>query len=166
MASYLDKTGLTTLWGKVKSYATNNFLSLGGGTLSGGLAATALQMNDAWPTIKWATAEGLVFALMQANPNTNGIGIHLKNGASTIWDANECYVLPEPDLNRTTSATYNILTSKNTITIAQGGTGSTTAAGARSALGITPANIGAAPIVHTHEGIYHEGGGSLTVSMN
>jgi hypothetical protein len=38
-----------------------------------------------------------------------------------------------------------MLTSKNAVTVAQGGTGATTASGARTALGITPANIGALP---------------------
>lgn len=37
-----------------------------------------------------------------------------------------------------------------TLSIARGGTGSSTAAGARTSLGITPANIGAATTSHTH----------------
>lgn len=37
--------------------------------------------------------------------------------------------------------------------ISKGGTGATTAAGARSALGITPGSIGAAPSAHSHSGI-------------
>ncbi|WP_133163819.1 hypothetical protein [Cryobacterium zongtaii] len=37
--------------------------------------------------------------------------------------------------------------------ISKGGTGATTAAGARSALGITPGNIGASPSGHSHSGI-------------
>ena len=41
---------------------------------------------------------------------------------------------------------YKILTTKSAVTIAQGGTGATTAAAARTALGITPENIGALPI--------------------
>lgn len=40
------------------------------------------------------------------------------------------------------------------INIAQGGTGATTAAAARTALGITPANIGAAASSHNHDSTY------------
>ena len=43
---------------------------------------------------------------------------------------------------------YDFLTTKAAVTIAQGGTGATTAAKARENLGITPANIGAAPTSH------------------
>ena len=44
-----------------------------------------------------------------------------------------------------------------TLPIAQGGTGSTTAANARTNLGITPANIGAATSSHTHGDITNAG---------
>lgn len=45
-----------------------------------------------------------------------------------------------------------------TVPIAKGGTGATTAAAARSALGITPANIGAAASSHTHSYLPLSGG--------
>lgn len=48
----------------------------------------------------------------------------------------ESYNLPTCTWGRTSNAIFNILTTKNTVTIAQGGTGSTTAAGARTNLGI------------------------------
>ena len=46
----------------------------------------------------------------------------------------ESYYLPTVNTGRTTSAAYNILTTKNLITVAQGGTGASTAAGARANL--------------------------------
>lgn len=44
----------------------------------------------------------------------------------------------------------NVIPKFGTLPVAQGGTGSTTASGARTNLGITPANIGAATSGHTH----------------
>ena len=57
----------------------------------------------------------------------------------------ERYLLPTVATGLTGDVWYSILTSKNAVTIAQGGTGATTAAAARTALDITPANIGALP---------------------
>lgn len=48
----------------------------------------------------------------------------------------ERYFLPTPDADRTSHADYGILTSKEAVTIARGGTGATTAAAARSNLGL------------------------------
>lgn len=52
--------------------------------------------------------------------------------------------------------TYNGSAAVNvgTIGIAYGGTGATTAAAARTSLGITPANIGAATASHNHDSVY------------
>ena len=52
----------------------------------------------------------------------------------TTSGVRECYLLPTP--NATTASFYDILTSKNAVTVAQGGTGATTAAGARTNLGL------------------------------
>lgn len=52
--------------------------------------------------------------------------------ALTSW---EDYWLPDCDADRTSNKTYNILTTKNAVTVAQGGTGATTAAQARTNLG-------------------------------
>ena len=48
----------------------------------------------------------------------------------------ESYYLPNVTSGRTANADYNILTSKNAVTVAQGGTGATTAAGARANLAV------------------------------
>lgn len=65
------------------------------------------------------------------------------NTSATDHDNREYYYLPTPDTNRTTTKGFAILTTKNLVTIAQGGTGADTAAAARTNLGITPVNIGA-----------------------
>jgi len=60
------------------------------------------------------------------------------------------FSLPNPDADMTADVHYQILTSKSPVTIEQGGTGATDASTARTKLGITPANIGAATSGHTH----------------
>lgn len=50
-----------------------------------------------------------------------------------------------------------------TLPVAGGGTGATTAEGARTNLGVTPANIGAAPASHTHD-MSHFNSGTLAVT--
>ena len=52
----------------------------------------------------------------------------------TTSGVRECYLLPTPDA--TSTSFYDILTSKNAVAVAQGGTGATTAAGARTNLGL------------------------------
>ena len=56
-----------------------------------------------------------------------------RNGSIRVWDI----VLGK--------FVATMLDTRNAVTIAQGGTGATTAAAARTALGVTPANIGARP---------------------
>ena len=49
----------------------------------------------------------------------------------------EFFAFPSPTAGRTSDAYYNVLTTKNTITVPQGGTGATNKSGARTNLGIT-----------------------------
>lgn len=51
-------------------------------------------------------------------------------------DPREIYLLPAPTSTNASGDWYDILTSKNAVTVAQGGTGATTAAGARTNLGL------------------------------
>lgn len=76
--------------------------------------------------------------------------MYSRNTGGQRNDNYEDFKLPNVDANRTTTGSYDILTTKKVITIAQGGTGATSASEARTALGITPANIGAATSSHNH----------------
>ena len=58
------------------------------------------------------------------------------NGSGTRLNYYEDYYLPNCDISRTNTASYNILTTKSAVTVPQGGTGATSASGARSNLGI------------------------------
>lgn len=113
----------------------DNKLNLSGGTLTGTLILgnnTLIFKNDDRRT-------GLIL-------NSSG-QFHIYSYPSDNTDANttnrEWYYLPAPTAGRTSQGQYSILTSKNLVTVDQGGTGADTAAAARTNLGITPANIGA-----------------------
>lgn len=64
------------------------------------------------------------------------VEVHGNDGDGGISPYRERYLLPFVTVGRTNSANYNILTSKSAVTIAQGGTGATNAATARSNLGL------------------------------
>lgn len=89
---------------------------------------------------------GRIFCLNRGTVNSSHALVFFENsftetGASTTYF--ETFSLPMADTNRSSNGAFGILTTKNAVTIAQGGTGATTAANARTQLGITPANIGA-----------------------
>lgn len=99
------------------------------------------------------TANQLVFSpLLSASPG--GMIFHLpsgnrfyfkqfsKNTASNAYSSYyEDFMLPATTSDRTSNATYNILTDKSLVTLAQGGTGSNNAAGARTALSTFEARV-------------------------
>jgi hypothetical protein len=62
-------------------------------------------------------------------------------GVYVLSNYSEVYSLPTVNMGRTNDAYYDILTSKNAVTIAQGGTGATTASDARTALGLGDASV-------------------------
>ena len=67
--------------------------------------------------------------------------VRLRSPNSTPNDSttgkSEFFAFPSPTAGRTADAYYNVLTTKNTITVPQGGTGATNKSGARTNLGIT-----------------------------
>ena len=76
--------------------------------------------------------------------NHNRVAFEVRCAASAngAWsDFYEYYRLPATTNGRTNSPSYDILTSKSAVTVAQGGTGATTEAAARSNLGMTTVSL-------------------------
>lgn len=105
-----------------------------GDTMTGTLkVANSLQVyGDAWRSIGFETADGKDRASMMIS-NTNVIHFNVRETGATYADR---YKLPNPTAGKTAESWYDILTTKNAVTIAQGGTGATTAANARKNLAV------------------------------
>ena len=110
-------------------------VSKSGDTMTGVLITPATYTKGEYPSHGYMNADGTPVVLMQVDANNNRLGIHQKRGGASVWDSNEAYMLPAPNLDQTATVVYDILTSKNPVTIAQGGTGATTAAAALTNLG-------------------------------
>lgn len=129
---------------------SGDYLPLTGGTLSGTLKVPYLliEKSNNWPSIGFNLASGINRAGFMYDGATNNRLMFKQYGAdmdSASTRYGENYILPKPTEGITAEKWYSILTSKNAVTVAQGGTGATTPEAARTALGITPANIGALP---------------------
>lgn len=72
------------------------------------------------------------------SPRQHGFRTYTYNSSTGAANSSyhESYYLPVVDADRTNSSEFSILTSKKAVTIAQGGTGATTSANARTALGV------------------------------
>lgn len=95
---------------------------------------TYTQISDRGTYIYDATSSRTANTVLAAPNGSSGPGTFRKLVSADI---------PSLDAGKITSGT---------LPVTRGGTGSTTAAAARTALGITPANIGAATSNHTHTG--------------
>lgn len=141
-------TGASSAAGALKNLGA---VSKTGDKMTGSLSTTMLTIDSA----------------SNMTPNITFNNQHMKESvAKAVYDAYrgqfyiqydvdgngyyETYNLPIFTGNRKAIGKFDILTSKKAVSIAQGGTGATSAAAARSALDITPANIGAAKADHTH----------------
>lgn len=108
--------------------ARTNYVAKNGDTMTGVLVAA-----------NYVTKYGIEFQ-NSSGTNVGGVFQDTSGGNQVYIDeytsggVRECYLLPTP--NASTASFYDILTSKNAVTVAQGGTGATTAAGARSNLGL------------------------------
>lgn len=116
-----------------------------GDTMTGGLTAARLAVVAEYPTLGFKSGTKTnENAFIQVNINGQ-IGLYSYNDDqdSKTTRYYEGYYLPTPNSNMTAKKTYPILTGKSPVTIAQGGTGATTRAGAVDSLmylGTNPIN--------------------------
>lgn len=108
--------------------------------IAAGLASRDTSGNGAALQFQFSDLSNSVYAALRAERSTaNGGRLYFDEYAEDengdLTGAREAYLLPAPTQGRTSNAGFNILTSKSAVTVEQGGTGATTAAGARTNLG-------------------------------
>ena len=112
----------------------SDVLSKSGGTVKGWLTAQRFLINsgDGYPALVYLDSNGKQISAMHTGEDTHRTYI-----AQTATDTNyqESYMLPTVSTGLTASKSYALLTSKNPVTVAQGGTGATDAATACANLG-------------------------------
>lgn len=103
------------------------------------------EADNDYPTYEFKANSQTNYGGMMQMGSTNMFGFYEYpkefDGQSTRYY--EGYMLPEPSTGLTANKSYKILTTKVAVSIAQGGTGATTAAGALSNLGAVPLAGGA-----------------------
>lgn len=100
-------------------------LPLTGGTITGILN---MQRSNNYPTVNFSDTEGNRVGCLQFNAS-NGKGYIVVDSADS--DYCELYSFPERSSGLTANKTYDFLTTKSPVTIAQGGTGATNVQNAR-----------------------------------
>ena len=152
MAEFLDKTGVTTLWAKVKALFVD-----ASPTQKGQVTTDTQWFGGAKGADQFSSLEN--FAIYRSNEggSVNRLGrmyidrntvnnkevpghltfrIYSPDTSGDMKTTGEVYSLPDVATDLSTTQTYSILTSKNAVTVAQGGTGATSASGARTNLGL------------------------------
>lgn len=144
------ETGGTGVRTAAEALAKFGGVKKSGDTMTGKLYlanGSAVQTSPTtWASLEFITTEGQKRGEMMIS-NTNTLHFNVREIGSSFADR---YMLPVPTEGKTGDTWYSILTTKNPVSIAQGGFGGKTAEEARTNLGITPANIGAAATAHTH----------------
>ena len=112
-----------------------------GDDMTGALSVPYLLVkdNDYVEPVKITNASGQVRGMLRMT-DKNGFSVQVRETGASFM---ESYDLPVPDTGLTAHKYYSILTGKTPVTIAQGGTGATTAAAALT-------NLGAAAASHNH----------------
>lgn len=112
-----------------------------GDTMTGQLTASGLSIkSDGWAMLRFYNTEGAEIGGFYSNQDARQLNFFSKDKSGY----NDYFKLPYPS-GLTADGYYDILTSKNPVTIAQGGTGATTAQDAAHSLirgnAIAPSNI-------------------------
>lgn len=109
-----------------------------GDTMTGGLTAARLAVVASYPTLGFKSGSKTnENAFIQVDTNGKfGFYSYNDDQDSKTTRYYEGYYLPVPNSGMTAKKTYPILTGKSPVTIAQGGTGASTAEGARTNLGV------------------------------
>lgn len=108
-----------------------------GDTMTGTLKSPGISLyNSSWPQLSFlsASTDSTATNAVWSDISKARMGFSERASGSSY---NEEYILPIPNV-QTERKWYSILTSKTAVTVAQGGTGSTTAAGALTNLGALP----------------------------
>lgn len=116
-------------------------VSKAGDTMTGSLLIEAIPRYPSFSIVKEGTNRALLSMMIDSNNDARWFRV--RNNTTTYTND---YYLPQKPTDDDDSYSYNILTTKDAVTVPQGGTGATTAAAARTNLEITPENIGAAKI--------------------
>lgn len=115
----------------------SGYVSKAGDTMTGELKAPVLtvESSGSWPSYGFiADAEEAFTANILFDNRTHRFNFVCKNSSTDTYS--ERYYLPAADSGLTENTAYDILTTKAPVTIPQGGTGATDAAGARTNLGL------------------------------
>ena len=124
-------TGATGAW---QALTNLGGVHISGDTLSGGETWTQLGFKS---TNSAYTATGAIYGSHNANYTRIGFTEWYKDSTYS-----EDYLLPTPTTHSDERKWYSILTSKNAVTVGQGGTGATTAAQAAANLSVLPLSGG------------------------
>ena len=125
---FLDHTGLSHLWEKIKA----RFVQKAGDTMTGSLTAPAMAIHDISAPVLCFKAEadsewtGMVFHHIA----TRRMALRGKSPAGYLED----YYIPTPDETAGNKA-YSLLTTKSAVAVNQGGTSASTPEGALNNLG-------------------------------
>ena len=150
---YIDLTGLSYAFTKIKTLVDSRVPTtrkINGKTLNADVTLTASDVGAAESSHNHA-ASAITSGTLGVARGGTGVTSNpsmLVNLASTTADT-VFETSPRPGVT-------------GTLPVSNGGTGSTTAADARTALGITPANIGAATSGHSHDAATTSAGGFMS----
>lgn len=112
-------------------------VSKSGDTMTGKLTAPQVDIvnpTNVYPRIVLSCSDGTNNGKSQYSSDTSTGKAYIAEWANGS-NYYETYNFPTPATNLTSNENYSVLTSKSAVTVAQGGTGATTAADARTALG-------------------------------